>query len=62
MDDLDLFLSGINFMCNGIIIPMLLIMDFSKSHLPKGTSFSSQSTNIRALAKVKILMTGSFAA
>ena len=61
-DDLDRFLNGLKFMRNRVINPMLLIMAFCfvLSHSPKSISFSSQSVNIRALAKVLILMTGVF--
>ena len=39
---------------------MLLITGFSLSHLQKAISLSSQSANIRALAKVLIVKTGVF--
>ena len=55
--DLDLVLNRPNFTRIGIIILMLFIKDiFFASYSPEGISLSSRSMNIRALAKVLILM------
>ena len=53
-DDLHLFLNGPNFTQNRIVIPMLLIKTIFFTCYSPEISFSSQSMDTRALAKVLI--------